>query len=149
VALHAQQQILNAVKAALLGATDADSNVFVDRMDPLKQQQLPAIDIAEDKGGEDAAPYLVHGHEQRTLGVVIECLVTDCSTAPADARALGLQVEKIVAASTALVALAKLGVRITNSRQANRGEGDRTFCARKQTWEFKYLVNPATPDVVA
>lgn len=149
-ALHVQQQVLNALQTLLLAAnTEAGTNVFVDRPDPLKPAQLPAILIAEGEEGEDVEPYTIRTHEQRTLHVVIECAVKSCSTAPADARAFGLVVEKLVRPSSAMRALCKLGVRITNSRLAQNGEGDNVYASRRQSWEFTYLVLASTPDVVA
>ena len=48
---HAQQQVLDAVRAALvLAATVAGARVFVDRVDPLQASELPAILVDEDGG---------------------------------------------------------------------------------------------------
>lgn len=145
---HAQQQILDALKAVLLaGGTSAGSNVFLDRVDPLQPNELPAIRIEEEPEGESAAPFTVHGIEQRELAVSVSGVVTHSTTAAADARALGLAIEKLVAPSSALAALATQGIRITNSRMVINGEGDRLMAAREQSWRFVYLVNPATPDI--
>lgn len=146
---HAQQQILDALKTVLVaGGTSAGSNVFLDRVDPLQPNELPAILIEEEPEGESAEPYTVHGVEQRELAVSVSGVVTHTTTAAADARALGLAIEKLVAPSTALNALAKLGVRITNSRLAINGEGDRLMAARQQSWRLTYLVNAASPDTI-
>lgn len=146
---HAQQQVLDALQALLAGGgTAAGARVFLDRVDPLQPNELPAILIEEEPEGESAEPYTVHGVERRELAVSVSGVVTHSTTAAADARALGLAIEKLVAPSTALAALAKLGVRITNSRLAINGEGDRLMAARQQSWRFVYLVNPATPDVI-
>lgn len=150
MALHIQQQVLDALQALLAaGGTAAGARVYVDRVDPLQPGQLPAILITEDDGGEDAEPYTFDGIEQRTLSVVVRCVVPPGPTAAADARALGLAGEKLISPSAVMAALCKLGVRITNSRHVNRGEGEQLFAERVQTWQFIYLVNPATPDVVA
>ncbi len=147
---HLQQQILDTLQALLAaGGTAAGARVYLDREDPLPASKLPAILIAEGDAGEDAEPYTFDGIEQRTLPVMVRCVVTHGTTAAADARALGLAVEKLISPSTAMAALCKLGVRITNSRHVNSGEGEQLFAERVQTWQFIYLVNPATPDVVA
>lgn len=146
---HAQQQILDALRTVLLnGGTVAGTRVFLDRVDPLQANELPAILIEEDEGGENAEPYTVHGVEQRELAVSVSGVVTHTTTAAADARALGLAIEKLVAPSTALAALAKLGVRITNSRMVINGEGDRLMAARQQSWRFVYLVSAESPDII-
>jgi hypothetical protein len=147
MALHAQQQILNALQALLAaGGTVAGASVFVDRVDPLQPEELPAILIEED--GETVDPYTIHGVEQRELSVTVSPVLAHSTTAAADVRAFGLVVEKLIAPSTALAALAKLGVRITASRPVLNGEGDRMLAARQQSWRLTYLVNASTPDII-
>ena len=146
---HAQQQVLNALQALLAGGgTVAGSRVFLDRVDPLQPDELPAILIDEDGDGESSEPYTISSLDARELGVQVSCVLAHSTTAAADARAFGLAVEKLAAPSTALAAIAKRGVRITGSRQDNSGEGDRLLAARVQAWRFAYLVDPATPDVI-
>lgn len=146
---HAQQQILNALQTLLAaGGTVASTRVFVDRVDPLQASELPAILIEEEGDGESAEPYTIHGVEQRELGVSVSGVLSHATTAAADARALGLAIEKLIAPSAALAVLAKLGVRITGSRMVISGEGDRLLAARQQSWRFTYLVNPASPDII-
>lgn len=148
MALHLQQQILDAVKTLLAAAgTAATSNVFLDRVDPLQKDELPAIVIEESPDGEAAEPYLIHGVEQRTFQVDIAGAVKGGAEAPAAARALGLEIEKAIAASAPLAVLCKGGVRIRASRQINTGEGDEVIPARQQRWEFIYYVRPEAPDV--
>lgn len=148
---HLQQQVLDAVRTLIAaGSTSAGSRVYVDRVDPAQAAQLPMIVISETEQGEDAEPATVTTLQQRTLGVVIECVVTHSTTAAADARTLGLAVEKIVAPTGgAIGALCKAGWRIVNSRLAISGEADRLVASRVQTWQFAYYVNKTTPDVVA
>lgn len=149
MALHAQQQILNALQALLAaGGTVAGARVFVDRVDPLQPEELPAILIEEDTDGETAEPDTIHGLEQRELSVIVSGILANSSTAAADARAFGLAIEKLVSPSAALQALAKMGHRITSSRLEINGASDTLLAARQQTWRFAYLVNPATPDII-
>lgn len=146
---HAQQQILDALKSLLAaGGTVAGARVFLDRVDVLQPADLPAILIEEEPEGETAQPETVHGMERRELSVLVSGVVTHSSTAAADARALGLAIEKLVAPSTTLAALAKGGVRIAASRQVNTGDLDRLLAARQQSWRFTYYVMAATPDVI-
>lgn len=149
---HVQQQVLEAVQAVLIAAaTDAGSNVFLDRVDPVPAKSLPAILVYESDQGETAQPYTVHGLEQRTLSVVTAGVVKHCADAPKNARAFGLAVEVALNEDEGdtLAALCKLGWRMVTSRQINSGEGENLVAAREQVWQFTYLVNPAAPDVVA
>ena len=147
--MHAQQQVLNALQTLLAaGGTVASTRVFLDRVDPLQSDELPAISIEEDAEGETAQMYTVDNLQQRDLTVTVNCILSHATTAAADARSFGLAVEKLIAPSTALAALCSLGVNITASRQINNAEGDRLFAARQQTWRFSYLGNPATPDTI-
>ena len=75
-------------------------------------------------------------------------MLAHSTTAAADAREFGLAVEKLIASSTAIAALAKMGWRITSSRQVNNGEADRLFASRVQSWRFAYLVAADAPDVI-
>ncbi len=146
---HAQQQILDLLKSELIAAaTVAGARVFLDRVDPLQPDELPAILIEEESDGESAQPYSVHDLERRDLAVLVSGVVAHGTTAAADARALGLAIEKRVAASTALGSLAALGVRISGSRMVITGELDRMLAARQQSWRFTYLVNADAPDVI-
>lgn len=146
---HAQQQILDALQALLAGGgTAAGARVFVDRVDPLQPVDLPAILIEESEDGESSEPFTVSGLEQRELGVSISGVVTHPTAAAAQARELGLAIEKLVSPSAALASLAKLGVRITSSRLVISGEGDRLLAAREQSWRFTYVVSANTPDII-
>ncbi len=147
---HVQQQILDTLKTLLAAAgTAATSSVFLDRVDALQRSELPAIAIEEAPDGELSEPYLISGVEQRTLQVEVAGAVKGGATAAADARALGLQIEKAIAASAALASLAKGGVRILASRQANAGDGEEVITVRQQRWAFTYYVRPEAPDVVS
>lgn len=146
---HAQQQILDALQIILAaGSTVASTRVFVDRVDPLQADELPAILIDEDADGEASEISTVADWEQRTLAVQVTCVLADSTTAAAEARDFGLAVEKLIATSATMTTLAKMGYRITASRQANVGSGDRLFGARQQSWQFSYLVAADEPDVI-
>ena len=147
--MHAQQQILNAVQTVLAsGATAAGARVFLDRVDTLQPSELPALLITEGGEGEGAEQLTVHSLEQRTLAVQVICVVSHGSSAAADARALGLQVEKLLAASPALAALARGGVAYSGSRLEITGEADRLLAGRVQDWRLSYFVRPESPDVI-
>ena len=75
-------------------------------------------------------------------------MLVNSTTAAADARNFGLQVEKALAASSTVRSLCKLGLEITSSRLAINGDGDQLHAARQQSWRFSYLVSPLAPDVI-
>lgn len=146
---HAQQQILDALQAVLAaGGTVAGARVFLDRVDPLQANELPAILIEEGDGGERAETLCLSGEERRELDVQVSCVLAAATTAPADARAFGLAVEKLIAGSAALGVLARLERRITESRIVINGDGDRLLSSRQQSWRFAYVVSPTAPDVI-
>lgn len=146
---HAQQQVLNAIQAVLAaGGTQAAARVFVDRVDPLQATELPAICIEEGDNGETAEVAFLDGNHRRELAVVINCVLADTTNAGANSRAFGLEVEKLLAASSTVAALCRLGFGISSSRIVNQGEGDRLLASRQQTWQFAYAVSPLAPDVI-
>lgn len=146
---HAQQQVLEAVTAILAaGSTAAGSRVFLDRVDALQPLELPAITVDEAAEGETVEPTTIHSIEQRTLVVTVGCVVAHGTGAPQQARALGLEVEKLLSANASLQALCKLGVQITSSRIVISGEGDRLMAARLQDWRMTYMVAAEAPDQI-
>lgn len=146
---HAQQQVLDALQAVLIaGGTLAGTRVFVDRVDPLQREELPAILIEEDGDGESAETDDLEGIERRVLRVVIGCVLADSDSAAADGRAFGLVVEKLVSPSAAIRAFSATGPRLTSSRLLQNGEGDRLLGGRQQAWLIDYCVDPSAPDVI-
>lgn len=146
---HAQQQILEAVAAVLAGgSTAAGTRVFLDRVDSLQPNELPAITVDEAAEGESVELTTIDYVEQRALGVTVACIVAHGNAAAAQVRDLGLQVEKLLAASTTLRALCKLGVQINSSRIEISGEGDRLMAAREQNWTMTYMCAAESPDII-
>jgi len=144
---HLQQQILDAIADVIAGGgTSAGTRVFVDRVDPLQATDLPAVLVEEAPDGEQVQPYTVHGAYQRQLAVQISCWVAGAN-APAQARDLGLAVEKLLQNSATLAALCKLGIELTASRNAASGDGDRLMAVREQAWTFTTLSHRKAPDV--
>lgn len=149
-ALHVQQQIIDAVQALLAGGgTAAGSNVYADRVSAIPEGLLPAITVEEAPRGESVDQATISGLQERTYEVLVTCTVKAVEGYAAAARALGLEVEKLMAASPALRALAKGGVRIVASDLDRDGAGSRPMAARRQVWRFTYFVRSTAPDVVA
>jgi hypothetical protein len=144
---HAQQQILDAVKAVLsAGGTVAGSRVYLDRVDPLQATELPAILIEERGEASDVAD--LDDMQQRTSTINVHCVLAHSTTAPHDARAFGLAVEKLLANSATVKALAHLGLYITSSQTEINGEGDRLLATRSQVWQASYMVYPTDPEII-
>lgn len=145
---HVQEQILAAVVERLIDAdTAAGSNVFLDRVDPLQADELPALLVDESPQGESSQPYTVGGLEQRQYAVRVASVVSHTTAYGSRARDLGLQVEKALSSASVLTRLAKGGVRIVSSRLTLSGEVEEAKAARQQTWLFTYVVRPSAPDV--
>lgn len=145
---HAQQQILDAVQAAIVaGATAAAARVFVDRVDPLQPPQLPAVLVDEAEAGERVIEQFIDGSQHRRLEVTIACVLGDAG-ANAAARDLGLAVEQVLIADATLQTLCRLGHSIAQSRQINSGEGERLLAGRLQSWHLNYLVHQAAPETI-
>lgn len=146
---HAQQQILEAVRSILAaGATAAGSNVFLDRVDAVPPNLLPAILVDESADGETVTLNTFGSIEERALGVSINCVVDHGPEAVARSRDLGLQVEKLLAASAPLRALCKLGVQITGNRPVIGEDKDRLIASRAQDWRMTYMVAAEAPDQI-
>ena len=146
---HVQQQILEGVKAALItGPTDAGARVFLDRLDPLQANELPAILVEEAPEGEAVEPHTVSGLEQRSYAVLVTAVVAHASEYGSRARDMGLQIEKVLGVPA--FAVPKAGrARVTASRMTFSGEGDRAMAAREQTWRFSYFTRRGAPDIAS
>lgn len=144
---HLQQQILDLIKTTLVaGATLAGARVFVDREDPLQLHELPAILVDEAPDGEQIEPLTISGADRRALAVQINCVVAGGTSVAAQARELGLQVEKLIHTSAPLAALCPLGIQLNASRLLISGEADRPMRMREQAWTFAAAARSVTPD---
>lgn len=147
MAEHVQQQILEAVVATLTGAaTPAGNRVFLDLLDPLEDDQLPAIVVLEAPEGEQIEPQTVNGLEQRQFAVSVHCMVRHSTDYAKQARALGAAVERVLGAPR--LSIPKPGrARIRASRISLVGDVDRAVAVREQTWLFTYSTRRGEPDV--
>jgi hypothetical protein len=133
---HVQQQILDGVRAAIIAAnTAAAGRVFLERVDPLQQSELPAVMVDESPAGEEIEPATISGALLRTLSVLIRCVAM--SGSPQAARGLGLAVEE------ALVDLPYMQVQLTNSV-----EGDKLFASRDQQWRISVMSPYDDPETI-
>ena len=143
----AQQQIMSALQTMLAAAgTVAGARVYLDRFDPLQSTDLPAIVIEE--RGETAEVVELDNTQQRVSSIGVHCVLAHSSTAAHDARAFGLAVEKAIANSAAVQALAHLGMVITESKTDLNGDGAAMLASRDQVWQATYLVHPTNPEII-
>lgn len=143
----AQQQIMTALQTMLAAAgTVAGARVYLDRVDSLQAADLPAIVI--DERGEASEVIELDDTQQRTSTFGVHCVLAHTTTAAFDARAFGLAVEKAIAGSATVKALAHLGIYITDSKTEINGDGDRLLASRDQVWQASYLVHPTNPEII-
>lgn len=144
--MHAQQQILEAVRAGLVGATDAGDRVFLDRVRVLGASQLPAILIREHEQGEEVDPPVAGRAEQRRLRVLLRAVVAEAEDAPAKGRELGLQIERVLG-SPQFKAVKAGRMRMLASRHMPFDGGETPMAAREQLWTATYfLLRREAPD---
>jgi len=143
---HAQQQILEAVQAQLIAAgTAAGARVYLDRLDPLEDRDLPALLVVEAPEGEQLAPSTVSGMEQRELAVQVIAVLSQAGGYAAQAREMGRQVEVALTART--FAAPKPGrCHLQRSRLILSGDGDKPRAARELTWRVTYYARRGAPD---
>lgn len=147
---HIQQQILDAIQQTLAtGGTAAGMRVYLEPLDPLEDDKLPAIVVEEARPGDRASEATVSAMQERTLDVAITCVVTHAQDYGRNTRALGLEVEKLLAAfpmPTALRGIVK-AIQYVGSHPEFSGEGRMALAARIQIWRCTYFCQAHAPDV--
>lgn len=144
--MHAQQQILDAVMAALVGATSAGARVYLDRLDPLGAGELPALIVLEAPEGETVEPASVAGLERRELQVLVSCVVANSTSYAQQARQLGLEVEQILGQPRRPKPLTQC--RIAASRLQLSGDAETLNASRDQWWRITYHTRRGQPDAI-
>jgi hypothetical protein len=145
---HVQQQILDWFESSLIvGATAAGTHVENDRLDPWTEGELPAISIT---GADEAIDVstIPSDLQERAFNVRVRSTVRQVAGYEKAARALGLQVEKVVAAGVSNAGgLCSGFVRITASALGKFGEGHCPVAVLEQNWLCTYYVSASQPDV--
>lgn len=152
---HAQQQILDAVQAALIAAaTAAGSRVYLDRTDELPEDQLSAIDIlGGDETGEDAIENVGLGWppiQRHVFSFAVSSVTRSASGSAEAARNLAKQVEAALGASAAAIVVGgtSIAMRITASSGQKSPAGNQPMAAQRQTWEASYHTQAGSPDAI-
>jgi len=151
MAAHAQQQILDAMKAALVAAiTAARRNVFVDRPDELSTSDVPAIVI--EAGDEDVSaegvnmPFVL----TRIWNVDTICVAAG-KLAAAAARDLAREVEVTLHADISAATFGGLcrPIELLAARPQLTGQSSETVAEVRQSWRITYFTRSGSPDVLA
>ena len=149
MAAHIQQQILDAMKAALVAAaTAAGARVYVDRPDELTPALLPAIVIT---AGQERVEALNMGYpvtHQRVMQ--IDCRAVAMGTGAAyAARTLAGQIESALFASESaayLGGLIKTPIELIGTDPQIDGQGSQLIAEVRQLWQLTYFTVSGAPD---
>ena len=150
MAAHVQQQILDALAATLVAAgTSAGSRVDVDRPDEWPADALlPAIVL---ESGPEQVTTLSQDYpfvQERAFefAVVICC---GGSTADAQARELGRQVEAALHATLATATASSImePVELIGSAKEKTGQASKVLFELRQSWRTTYYTKSNAPDV--
>lgn len=151
---HAHQRILEAVQAALVAAaTAAGSRVYLDRVDEIPADNLPAIDIlGADDTAEDTIEHLTIGFpplQQHAYSFGIRAVCAQATGAAKAARNLAGQVEAVLlaASNTIAVGAAPILVLLAGSSEVKDGEGAAQLFVVRQQWQAQYQTQGGTPGV--
>ena len=146
---HINQQVLDAIKATLVAAgTDAGAHVFLDRLDPVPESELPAILIEGIGEVVDTQSVGFPPIYSRQYSLTIACLASGSAAA---ARNLGKQVEAALCASlTAFTAggLAK-GLLLGGANEGKDGAGSTALFDVRQSWTAQIMTVGNAPDASA
>lgn len=148
MAAHLQQQILTAYKAALVAAsTAAGARVYVDRPDELTAALLPAIVLTE--GAEQVQDLSLDAPamQERVLQIDITAVCTG-ATAPADARALGSEIEIALHGERTAGGLVQ-HLALTGSSPQIDGGATQLMAERRQNWQATYYTLAGQPTATA
>jgi hypothetical protein len=143
---HAQQAILEAVRAALgTAGTLAQHRVFLDRLDPLQENELPALVVGESPEGEDVQAATLGGLDERLFALEITSVASRGTGYAQRARSLSAEVELCLGAAT--FAYPRPGrARLTGSRLVTSGESEDPRAMVVQTWRITYYTRRGAPD---
>ncbi|MBS0370201.1 MAG: hypothetical protein JSS57_13470 [Proteobacteria bacterium] len=135
-----REQILEAVKAALLGHTDAGASVFRSRAEALERQLTPALVVRwrEDQPLEKLGPTV----QPRDLAVVIE-IVTRGQEPDALADPILVQVHRLLFSDATLGGLVD-GL-IPGPVDFEEDDADATAGITSATFNFRYLSLTSDP----
>jgi hypothetical protein len=153
---HVTQQVLEAVQTALQdAATAAGSRVYLDRIQELPQDDLPAIDILGlNDGAEEVIEHATLGIptiQRRTLSFPVYCITRGLTGSPRAARNLAGQVEAALLASASAIVVGSTNIlmALTGARGERRLDSALPFFSVGQEWTATYFTTAGAPTAVA
>lgn len=154
MAQHLQNQILDAIQAALLAAdTVAGLHVYLDRTDELPSGDLASIDIlGGQEVGEESIEYLTMNWppvQQRSYTFAIVSVARGAVDSSRAARNLAQQVEESLLATSNAIVVGGMSIDMLLAESSERkdGSGEIPLAAVRQMWQAQYSTTAGTPDV--
>lgn len=144
---HARTQIRQAVVALLMGNTAAGNRVYSSRVHPLDDPKLPALLVFTPQESMGNPTMQRPRTQQRTLQLMIEGYVKARGDIDAEADALALEVEQIIAADPTFGGRVKDAMLDTTATQLS-GDGEKPVAVITLTFAVLYCVKENAPETL-
>lgn len=141
---HARTQIRQAVVALLNGNTEAGNRVFSSRVHPLDDAKLPALLVYTPQENIGERSMQRPRTQQRQLQLAVEGYLKARGDIDAEADALALDVEQLIAADPTLAGLVK-DITLESTATQLSGEGERPVAVITLTFAVLYCVKENAP----
>jgi len=141
---HARTQIRQAVVALLNGNTEAGNRVFSSRAHPLDDAKLPALLVYTPQENIGERSMQRPRTQQRQLQLAVEGYLKARGDIDAEADALALEVEQLIAADPTLAGLVK-DISLESTATQLSGEGEKPVAVITLTFAVLYSVKENAP----
>jgi hypothetical protein len=141
---HARTQIRQAVVALLNGNTEAGNRVFSSRVHPLDDAKLPALLVYTPQENIGERSMQRPRTQQRQLQLAVEGYLKARGDIDAEADALALEVEQLIAADPTLAGLVK-DISLESTATQLSGEGEKPVAVITLTFAVLYCVKENAP----
>lgn len=141
---HARTQIRQAVVALLNGNTEAGNRVFSSRVHPLDDAKLPALLVYTSQENVGERSMQRPRTQQRQLQLAVEGYLKARGDIDAEADALALEVEQLIAADPTLAGLVK-DISLESTSTQLSGEGEKPVAVITLTFAVLYCVKENAP----
>lgn len=141
---HARTQIRQAVVALLNGNTEAGNRVFSSRVHPLDDAKLPALLVYTPQENVGERSMQRPRTQQRQLQLAVEGYLKARGDIDAEADALALEVEQLIAADPTLAGLVK-DITLESTATQLSGEGEKPVAVITLTFAVLYCVKENAP----
>jgi hypothetical protein len=141
---HARTQIRQAVVALLNGNTEAGNRVFSSRVHPLDDAKLPALLVYTPQENIGERSMQRPRTQARQLQLAMEGYLKARGDIDAEADALALEVEQLIAADPTLAGLVK-DISLESTATQLSGEGEKPVAVITLTFAVLYCVKENAP----